>query len=151
MYRLVAKETARKIDFWRNGVRMRMPGVLLADGSFIKLLPNRPVDISDASMDMNKALLESPYVSCRRLSVDNPTNLTPIEEVKESVLVIEEVIPKELVVTDEDIVSDESPNPVVLLEDVSVIVDHAEQESSDDFISPSSDDTPAQPKRRRRK
>jgi len=151
MYRLVAKETARKIDFWRNGVRMRMPGVLLADGSFIKLLPNRPVDISDASMELNKSLLESPYVSCKRLTVDNKPTVTQIEDVKESVIVINDVIPEELVVTKSDVVEDTSGNPLVLLEDTAVtLVSITDQEDAEEPTT-TSDDVPSQPKRRRRK
>ena len=118
MYRLLAKQNAQKVEFWRNGTRMRVPGVLLADGSFIKLLPNRPVDVSDSTMDINKALLDCQYVECRRLSVDNPPL---VEDVKESIVIINEDINS---VPIEDIASNsEEPAILVLLEDTAVKVD----------------------------
>lgn len=75
MYTLQLKPKAHRINTWRNGSRDRTPGVLLPDGSFIKLSLNRVVSCSDAVMEANKELLSSDMVDIRRVSVDKPVEL----------------------------------------------------------------------------
>lgn len=111
MFRLLAKSSAR-MDNLRNGIRSRHLGVLLPDGSFIKLLPNRPVDISDSVMELNKELKTSPNVTCIRLSYDNKgdTPNTEIQDAKESIVIdgelvdIEDMLPAILVLPEDTVV-----------------------------------------------
>ena len=139
MFRLLAKSSAR-MDNLRNGIRSRYLGVLLPDGSFIKLLPNRPVDISDAVMELNKELSTSPNVSCIRLSYDNKADepTVKVEDAKESVVVDGELID----------ISELEPAILVLPEDTAVIV-MRDVDTTDEVVDQQESDEQSTTKRRR--
>lgn len=88
MYRLQLKPALTRLDKTRMGIRERVPGVLLADGSFIKLSPNRFVDVSDKVVEANKEILSNLSVIARRISIDNQV-ANPIVKPEPEVLIVE--------------------------------------------------------------
>jgi hypothetical protein len=90
MYTLQLKPKAHRINTWRNGSRDRTPGVLLPDGSFIKLSLNRVVSCSDAVMEANKELLSSDMVDIRRVSIDKPIEISATDILQVEIDITEE-------------------------------------------------------------
>ncbi len=66
MYRIELISQKELTDLLRRGVRTRTSSITTADGSNIKLLPNRPVIVSDETIiKLNPSILTDPTIKAR--------------------------------------------------------------------------------------
>lgn len=65
MYRIELISQRELTDLLRRGIRTRTSSITTSDGSNIKLLPNRPVIVSDEAIKLNPAILTDPTIKSR--------------------------------------------------------------------------------------
>lgn len=143
MYRLQLKPALTRLDKTRMGIRERVPGVLLADGSFIKLSPNRFVDVSDKVVEANKEILSNLSVIAKRISVDLPPANSVVESVSEVFIVEAEV----------EVTPDEDSVDIVIVPEGGLEVQLLDSANSEDVGEAESTEeaVASAPKRRRKR
>jgi hypothetical protein len=67
MYRIELLSQKELTDLLRRGIRTRTLTITTTDGSNIRLMPNRPVIVSDETIKMNPSILTDPTVKARHI------------------------------------------------------------------------------------
>lgn len=67
MYRIELLSQRELTDLLRRGIRTRTLTITTTDGSNIRLMPNRPVIVSDETIKMNPSILTDPTVKARHI------------------------------------------------------------------------------------
>ena len=131
MYRLELISQKELTDLLRRGIRTRISSITTQDGSTIKLLPGRPVIVSDEAVKLNPAILTDPTVK----SLYIPERVKVVTETPVTID-IPIIVPKHTV---EEVVSTDIPVTVQSTEqdniDPQVLDGLVEEKVSDDDIS----------------
>lgn len=67
MYRIELLSQKELTELLRRGIRTRTLTITTTDGSNIRLMPNRPVIVSDETIKMNPSILTDPTVKARHI------------------------------------------------------------------------------------
>lgn len=150
MYRIELLSQKELTDLLRRGIRTRTLTITTTDGSNIRLMPNRPVIVSDETIKMNPSILTDPTVKARHI----PDKRIADTIRKEDFAIIE--LPVDLEVRKAPVVEE----PVVeqsIVEEISdadiealLLTSSAEEDTSDELEEQAAQAKPSSSRRKRK-
>ena len=124
MYRLELISQKELTDLLRRGIRTRISSITTQDGSTIKLLPGRPVIVSDEAVKLNPSILTDPTV--KSLYIPERVKVTTETPVVLDIPVIVDIpTPADIVTTDIPVIVesvDNTPSEEISDEDISSLL-----------------------------
>lgn len=125
MYRIELLSQKELTDLLRRGIRTRTLTITTTDGSNIRLMPNRPVIVSDETIKMNPSILTDPTVKARHIP-----DKKIVDTIRQEEFAIIE-LPVDLEVRKVQPAVEQVQEEVQVQEEAQPIVEHREEEISD--------------------
>jgi hypothetical protein len=144
MYRIELLSQKELTDLLRRGIRTRTLTITTTDGSNIRLMPNRPVIVSDETIKMNPSILTDPTVKARHIPDKKIVDTIRQEEFAIIELPVDLEVRK-VQLTVEEVQEEVQPTVEEVQEEVQPTVEEVQEEISDAdiealLLTPSSND-----------